>query len=341
MLAGASDLPQELFRNVLYFVAADSRGRLRSDAWELHQMSKEDKQDLGACILTCADWATQCRGLLYLRVTVKSAEDVRALTSFATSPPSARYQPVTNYTSSITIYCMPDAKPWLHHVYPLLDLLGHRYDSFDKQYMLSKPPLVSTVSKMSWVAWWTRPGYLGLSVVVCPRSDEGPRLWQSSSLHGGLPRSLPSRYHAFSYVTVEKLHFQSLAVLLRVLKELTNLRNLYLRGVTWAKEGVDMTFAYPVRFAMKGDDLKIEAKGCTDDALLAMLVLCEAPWAFRRRDNVTVTGKDVHHAIGVINWVCTSVHDLKLDGDRVVHAHSCVFDKGSMFISLPYTLNAG
>lgn len=334
MPANASNIPTELLRNILYFVTIDSHGNPKFASWELLNLGREDKQDILACTLTCSDWAKQCRFLLFQRITLRSAEDVRMLVSFVTTPPSSRFASVSHYIEFIGVeYAMKGMmKPWLHHIYPLLQLLGHPYKPKEGSYLWHKS-LSPSESENAWSWTFRSPGWLSLEVIITSHHDETTHLWRSSSFHSGLPRRLPSCYHAFETLKIAKVHLHSLPDLLRAIKELKMLRELELRDVIWEKSPI-VGFLNPVRFGLRlgRSRLHIEASGCTDDSLVAFLVLSDAARVRTRQANLPMDRGDVMTIKETIECVCASGRSLQQGEDSTVSANSWVHKGGSKSI---------
>lgn len=55
---------------------------------------------------------------------------------------------------------------------------------------------------------------------------------------------------------------------------------------------------------------KVEANGCTDDALVAFGVLCELTWTWSRRNNLLIIRSDVQSAFKLVGWVCNATRVL-------------------------------
>lgn len=252
MHASASDLPQELFRNILHYLLPDHDKNPRSRQNETQTDS--DKRELSAYILTCADWAKRGRRLRLHEVSLRSADDVRTLTCFTTSPPSARFEPITWYLIWIDIEYSRSAAPWLHHVYSLLRLLGHPYVPESGQYRSTRLHLpAQALTKGVSLQDWRSSDELSIRLTIqTPQGDDSDTAvvdtWPNSSVHFGLPRNLPACYHAFNDIALHHLHFRSLGSLLRLVKELAgSLRRLELWRVTWDGSSA-MEIPNPVRF---------------------------------------------------------------------------------------------
>ena len=219
-MPSGSDIPAELLRRILYFVTIDSRGNPRFAAWTSSQLRKEDKQDISACALACSDWAKQCRCLLYQEITLRSAQDIRTLTSFASKPPSSRFTPVSHYIGRINVKCAVIAtEPWLHHLYPLLKLIHHPYDPKQRRYVYERS-LPPAAAETAWTWNFRGSGWLSLDVALIASPEETIRLWEGSSIHNGLPKKLPIAYHAFESLTIEGVRFRSLDDILRAVRSL-------------------------------------------------------------------------------------------------------------------------
>ena len=72
------------------------------------QISRETKRHLSACSLTCRSWAEGCRPFVFERITVRSDEDLRQLSTFLCSPVStiARYIMYLEVRESSTWTCL-------------------------------------------------------------------------------------------------------------------------------------------------------------------------------------------------------------------------------------------
>lgn len=313
----ASNLPEELFRDVLlYLLLGDHKAPP-----DFTGRSQEVKQQVSAYTLTCVDWAKQCRPFRLRAVTLRSAEDVRMLRYFATSPPSAQFEPITRYTTQVLIRTDLDGPPWIHHIYPLLRLLGHRFlpereyyshtpafPSILDGYALSRKQHLFTLS-----LGFERPSHRDATTTPDP--------WPYSSIHYGLPRTLPACYHALFGVTLDNLHWRSLASLLRLVKELEGVRMLGLRYVTWDSDGSSsLQLPDPVCFPAYGKNeyLGVNAYQCTDNALAVVIPFYQPRWRYSPKSHLSVAREDMQIVIRATDWAYASYRGLEPTEQRLV-----------------------
>lgn len=256
---------------------------------------------------------------------------------FATSLPSARFEPITRYIAQILIGTNLNGPPWIHHVYPLLRHLGHQFLPQDGSYSHT-PPIPSIVTQYALPGPY--PFILSLDFLRPHQhgAEATPDLnsWPHSSIHFSLPRTLPACYRTLYAFRLYNLHFRSLAYLLRVVKELEGLRALDLLHTTWDSPDGSSALQLPglVRFPVyeKLRFLTVAAYKCTDNALAVTIPFYQPSWRYSHKNHLSVAREDMQIVTRVADWIHASYRSLQSTQARLrVTVNRNITHQGSEF----------
>lgn len=186
MFATAADVPPELFERILDFAVGDVG------------MSK---RELGMCALTCTYWADKVQPRIFDHITLRSAEDVRTLSSFFESEHSS----VVEYLDFIVLYQNGPGKPWFH---------------------------LAAIVLM--------PQLLGLTITVSIVNFHPQKAtWPVRSIHGALPRVTPAFSYNIRELTLADVRFRQFTDLIGLVAEIPALGTLTCRNITWPELVLD------------------------------------------------------------------------------------------------------
>lgn len=177
----AADLPEELFKAILTFLA-------HSFNPDSTRPQPQTKRALSACSLTCRYWASIARANIFHNIILRSAKDLDTLFALLDSPNSA----VRSYVRRVVLQQDGMTKvPWAHRLYTKLD----RFEHLERLYHEIKAETHFFVPD--------------------------PIAYTVRSVHEGLPRSLPSLYFRCTALHVNNIRFLDFTDLLNLVGEMS------------------------------------------------------------------------------------------------------------------------
>lgn len=242
-LATAQDIPPELFDTILDYIGTLDYGHLQYYVNAGFRTDTGPESDLADCSLVCLHWASRCRPRLFSSLILRTRQHMRTLTDLARFNWHTRVPPMSRYVRKIALDVGWDDRSWVHHVYPLIKLMGAHVKLTG---LCLANPRTEVPLKENCVA--------------------------RGSMYATLPRSLPSCYYTFTTLEVNDTHFAQLSCLDRLIAELPLLVRVALVSVSW-----DDNQPLPVGRARapapgycSAAAMNIFTLGCTDDAQLAL-----------------------------------------------------------------------
>lgn len=190
MASAATRIPPELFETFLRDVGFSG---LANDS---SSERKEAKRQLSTCSLTCFYWATQCRPRLFESLTLRSADDVRALRMFTQSSngrlPSMLSQ-VHRMTAELRL--TPSSPPWIHNLHIFIQSPCAR--AHIKRREMSKGPM-----QIYFHIYGPLPN---------PSCSQLTQTMTRGFLSATLPRTLPAQFRLCSYLHIHNFHFANVS----------------------------------------------------------------------------------------------------------------------------------
>ena len=216
MPASGSDIPQELFKHIIYYLVF-----FRSGLYWTSELSPLEKRELAASALVSRYWADQCRPWLFQRIILRSLDDVQQLRSFLEqSFPHRMVKPISGHLETLCVVHHNKQQPWIHlialHLLPLLSIK-----------------------------------FCDLTLVNFSEDTTADEIVESPfrSIFQNLPSSLPSSFTPYRELSLSNMVFASPTLFFKLIGELTQLENLVLRSIRWAisPESADIHFPVSLR----------------------------------------------------------------------------------------------
>lgn len=236
--ATAMDIPPELFKNILNYIAAPNYGNgpvsFSYACWRLHD-----------CSLVCAFWAEKCRQIVYQGAQLEIWSRTRAdgLRWMALKRSSSRITPIPELIKNVAVHIKPrkvlkdDGPSWLHLLFaPLV----HK--------KLSQSPLMMDHEEH------TFPRRFPLASFKSP--------------HWSLPRSIPPSFSPYRKVELRNMHFHSYSNFVKFIGHFTHAEEFTFAKMTWDANATGGPGPLRSFTARRRPLKKVTAEGCTDNTLV-------------------------------------------------------------------------
>ena len=257
---GAS-IPPELFVNILDFVGFESFGVQLGPIDPTYLAARREvKRCLSACASTCLYWAKLTRDRLFRDLVVRSREDLHDLRSLLRSSPNAQLAPVGDFLYALLVFHTVGDHLWLYELPALVKF--------------EAPRLAHVILRVSGPA---TPSFIAASTqrpVLHPLSYSAPR-------HLPIPVFHPQLVH----VELWDLDLPNPAVLFNLLQDCLSLepQSIFCRNVIWDLEPTATIFSLDLKVGCLTGTDRVWATNCTDDILVATMMLSIPHHRFSRR----------------------------------------------------------
>ncbi|KAJ3535802.1 hypothetical protein NM688_g6926 [Phlebia brevispora] len=269
--AAGANLPPELFDLIMSSIRLDYKISPSCPV-------RMNKQELGRVALVCRRWASFFQRQIFETISLRSSQDLDALSSFLRHPKSR----IVEYIQHIIIsqsQAQRPCPPWTHRVIATC--------------RSKLPELHSTI------------------MVLAGPSSMG---YYPRSICEMLPRSAPWRFTGIQHLVLDGLHFPKLERFIRVPRELPSLSEVTCINVTWNRsddEGVPPISSYLTWSAQR--HIKYTLSMCTDNVAAAWFAAALTP---RMQDRLHEV--DAHQIYAVASALVRHIDMARYPFHRVV-----------------------
>ena len=215
MLSGATDLPEELFHDIILDLANVLAPNQELAGFVVRPIQNRDlKRFVSRCGQVCRYWARLCRPFLFHWITLRNPEDANTLASFLNCDHPEWLPSLSQCLHKVSVEPRYEDPPWLHLV-PV--------------FVLSHLPKRSR----------TRDVYTVDASFLRPQDNSRPL----HSIHSGVPRTLPRAYSPVQNLILSDVKLATGRELLSLLSSLRILCYVLLRNLSWDTPPDMHTFA--------------------------------------------------------------------------------------------------